>query len=142
VYQGAAIAGKHHWEDDSRMPMSKKTPKNFHDYAECCPKEVQQHLKNMRQTIKKATPQAQEIISYGIPAFTQEGRLVWFAAHKNHIGFYPRASGIAAFKKQLAQYKVAKGSVQFPFDEPLPLALVSRIVKFRVEENLAKNRKK
>jgi len=123
------------------MPMTKKTPKSFQEYAERFSKEVQRRLKNMRLTIKKAAPQAEEKISYGIPAFTLQGRLVWFAAHKNHIGFYPCASGVAAFKKQLSPYKQAKGSVQFPFDQPLPLALISRIVKFRVKENRAKNRK-
>ena len=96
----------------------------------------------MRLTIRKAAPQARETISYGIPAFTLNGLLVWFAAHKTHIGFYPRASAIAAFKKDLSAYKGAKGSVQFPFDEPLPLLLVSRIVKFRVKQNLSKSKKK
>jgi uncharacterized protein YdhG (YjbR/CyaY superfamily) len=79
-------------------------------------------------------------ISYGIPAFTLNGLLVWFAAHKNHIGFYPRASAIAAFKKELSAYKGAKGSVQFQLDKPLPLALISRIVKFRMKQNLSKKK--
>jgi uncharacterized protein YdhG (YjbR/CyaY superfamily) len=118
--------------------MTKKTPKNFDDYAHRFPKEVQQLLQKMRLTIKKAAPRAKETISYGIPAFTLNGMLVWFAAFQNHIGFYPRTSAIAAFKKELSAYKRAKGSVQFPFDEPLPLALVSRIVKFRVKQNLDK----
>lgn len=96
----------------------------------------------MRLTIKKAAPQAKEKISYGIPAFTLNGMLVWFAAFKNHIGFYPRTSAIVAFKKELSAYKRAKGSVQFPFDQPLPLPLISRMVKFRVKENLAKLKKK
>lgn len=121
--------------------MTRKAPKNFDDYADRFPKEVQQRLQKMRLTIKKAAPQAKETISYGIPAFTLGGLLVWFAAFKNHIGFYPRASAIAAFKKELSAYKGAKGSVQFPFDKPLPLALVSRVVKFRVKQNLS-NRKK
>lgn len=123
------------------MAMTKQTPKNFDDYADRFPKEVQQVLHKMRLTIKKAAPQAKETISYGIPAFTLNGMLVWFAAHKSHIGFYPRASAIAAFEKELSAYKRAKGSVQFPFDEPLPLLLVSRIVKFRVKQNLSKKRK-
>ena len=127
---------------DCRMAMSKKIPKNFDDYADRFPKEVQPLLKKMRLTIKKAAPKARETISYGIPAFTLNGLLVWFAAHKNHVGFYPRASAIAAFKKELSAYKGAKGSVQFPFDEPLPLPLVSRIVKFRVKQNLSKSKKK
>ena len=83
---------------------------------------------------------AKETISYGIPAFTLNGLLVWFAAHKNHIGFYPRASAIAAFKKELSAYKGAKGSVQFPFDKPLPRALISRMVKFRMKQNLSKKK--
>jgi uncharacterized protein YdhG (YjbR/CyaY superfamily) len=121
--------------------MTKKTPKNFDDYADRFPKNVRQLLQKMRLTIKKAAPQAKETISYGIPAFTLNGMLVWFAAFRNHIGLYPRASAISAFKKELSAYKKAKGSVQFPLDQPLPLALVSRMVKFRVKENL-RNRKK
>jgi uncharacterized protein YdhG (YjbR/CyaY superfamily) len=124
------------------MAMTNETPKNIDDYAGRFPKEVQQLLKNMRLAIKKAAPQAKETISYGIPAFTLNGMLVWFAAFKSHIGFYPRASAIAAFKKELSAYKGAKGSVQFPLDQPLPLALVSRIVKFRVKQNLSKSKKK
>ena len=96
----------------------------------------------MRLTVKRAAPQAKERISYGIPAFTLNGMLVWFAAFKNHIGFYPRTSAMAAFKKELSAYKRAKGSVQFPFDKPLPLPLISRIVKFRVKENLGKSKTK
>jgi uncharacterized protein YdhG (YjbR/CyaY superfamily) len=122
------------------MPMTKKTLRNFDAYLERFPKNVQRLLQKMRLTIKKAAPQAKETISYGIPAFTLNGLLVWFAAHKNHIGFYPRASAIAAFKKELSAYKGAKGSVQFPFDKPLPLALVSRIVKYRMKQNLSKKK--
>ena len=88
----------------------------------------------MRLTIKKAAPKAKEAISYGIPAFALNGNLVWFAAFKNHIGFYPGAAAIATFTNELSAYKGAKGSVQFPLDEPLPLALVSWIVKFRVKQ--------
>src|SRR6516225_11776587 len=123
------------------MPMTKKTLRNFDAYLERFPNKVQRLLQEMRLTIKKAAPQAKETISYGIPAFTLNGLLVWFAAHKNHIGFYPRASAIAAFKKELSAYKGAKGSVQFPFDKPLPLALVSRMVKFRVKENFSRKKK-
>jgi uncharacterized protein YdhG (YjbR/CyaY superfamily) len=124
------------------MAMTKKMSKNFDDYAGRFPKEVQQPLRKMRLTIKKAAPKAKETISYGIPAFTLNGMLVWFAAHKSHIGFYPRASAIAAFKKELSAYKGAKGSAQFPLGEPLPLTLVSRIVKFRVKQNLSTRKKK
>ena len=120
--------------------MTKKTLRNFDAYLKRFPKNVQRLLQKMRLTIKKAAPQAKETISYGIPAFTLNGLLVWFAAHKNHIGFYPRASAIAAFKKELSPYKGAKGSVQFPFDKPLPLALISRIVKYRMNQNLSKKK--
>jgi uncharacterized protein YdhG (YjbR/CyaY superfamily) len=123
------------------MANSRKTPKDFNDYSDRFPKDVQQRLQKLRLTVKKAAPQAIEKISYGIPAFTLNGMLVWFAAFKNHIGFYPRTSAIAAFKKELSAYKGAKGSVQFPFDKPLPLPLISRIVKFRVKENLSKTKK-
>jgi uncharacterized protein YdhG (YjbR/CyaY superfamily) len=124
------------------MAMKKKIPKDIDDYIDRCPKEAQHLLTRMRETIQRAAPEARETISYRMPAFTLNGILVWFAAHKSHIGFYPHASGISAFKKELSAYKQAKGSVQFPFDKPLPLALVGRIVKFRVKENLAKGKKK
>lgn len=115
--------------------------KDFDDYAHRFPKDVQQLLRKMRQTIRKAAPEATETISYRMPAFRLGGILVWYAAHTNHIGLYPGASGIAAFKKELAGYRSAKGSVQFPFNEPLPLSLVTRIVEFRVHEQLAKRRR-
>ena len=127
---------------DSAMSTSRKTPENFDDYLERFPKSVQQRLQKMRRTVKKAAPQAKEKISYGIPAFTLNGMLVWFAAFKKHIGFYPRTSAIAAFKRELSAYKGKKGSVQFPFDKPLPFSLISRMVKFRVKENLARPMKK
>ena len=122
--------------------MSKRTAKDFDDYTDRFPKEAQQLLRKMRQTIRKAAPKATETISYGMPAFRLDRILVWFAAHTGHIGFYPGASGIAAFKEELSAYKSAKGSVQFPFDEPLPLPLVTRIVKYRVNEQLATRKKK
>jgi uncharacterized protein YdhG (YjbR/CyaY superfamily) len=124
------------------MAISRKTPRNFDDYLEPFPKDARQRLHKMRLAVKKAAPQAKEKISYGIPAFALNGMLVWFAAFKNHIGFYPRASAIAAFKKELSAYKRAKGSVQFPFDKPLPLTLIGRMVKFRVKENLSKAKNK
>jgi uncharacterized protein YdhG (YjbR/CyaY superfamily) len=121
--------------------MSTGTAEDFHDYADRFPKDVQQLLRKMRQTIRKAAPAATETISYRMPAFRLGSILVWYAAHTGHIGFYPGASGIAAFKKELSAYKSAKGSVQFPFDEPLPLSLVTRIVEYRVHEQLAKQKK-
>ena len=99
-------------------------------------------LKQMRATIKKAAPQAEEVISYNMPAFKLNGVLVFYAAYKEHIGFYPTPSGIAAFKKELSAYEGAKGSVQFPLNEPLPLELITKIVRYRVKENLGKPGKK
>jgi uncharacterized protein YdhG (YjbR/CyaY superfamily) len=112
------------------------------DYIALQADETQEILKSLRETIRKAAPQAEETINYGIPTFTVAGNLVHFAAFKNHIGFYPAPSGIRKFQKELSDYKGAKGSVQFPITEPLPLSLVSRIVKFRVEENLQKTKGK
>lgn len=124
------------------MAAGKKRPSNIDDYVERFPGEVRKRLQTMRLTIQRAAPGATETISYGIPAFQLNGMLVWFAAFKNHIGLYPRKTAMAAFKKDLSAYKTAKGSVQFPLDEPLPVGLVSRIVKFRVKENLAAKKKK
>ncbi len=115
--------------------MNKITPKNMDDYIDRHPKEIRRLLNQMRRTIQKAAPQAKETISYRIPTFTLNGNLVHFGAFKDHIGFFPTSSGISAFDKQLSAYKTSRGTVQFPFDKPLPLALVSRIVKFRVKES-------
>ncbi len=99
-------------------------------------------LEDLRKTIKKAAPKAEEVISYNIPAFKFNGMLVYYAAYKNHIGFYPTAFGIQVFKKELSQYKGARGSVQFPIDKPLPFDLITRIVKYRVNENSDKQTQK
>lgn len=115
--------------------MTSRAPKNIDDYISRYSKEVQGLLAKMRGTIQRAAPQATEKISYAIPTFYWNGNLVHFAAFKAHIGFYPTSSGIAAFQKELSSYKTSRGAVQFPLDRPLPLALVSRIVKFRVKEN-------
>jgi len=123
------------------MTMNKKIVNSIDEYMRRFPTQQRQLLMNMRLTIQKAAPKAKETISYGIPAFTLDGNLVWFAAYKNHIGFYPGSSAIAAFKKELSAYKGAKGSVQFPLDKPLPLTLVSRIVKFRVKQRLSERNK-
>lgn len=119
-----------------------KKPINIDEYISGFPKEIQKMLEQFRATIKEAAPKAEEVISYGIPALKLNGILVWFGAHTNHIGFYPRASAIEAFKKELSIYKGAKGSVQFPLDKPLPLGLIKKIVKFRVIENLKKSQSK
>ena len=106
------------------------------EYIANCPVEVRKKLKDMRTTIRAAAPHATEKISYQMPTFYLEGNLVHFAALKNHIGFYPTPSGVQAFLKETARYASTKGAIQFPLDEPLPLKLVSKIVKFRVQENL------
>ncbi len=110
---------------------------NIEEYIAGFPKETQQLLETVRTTIKNAAPEAEEAISYAIPTFKLHGNLVHFAAFKNHIGFYPAPRGIEAFKKELAVYEGGKGTVQFPIDQPLPLGLISKIVKFRAKENIA-----
>jgi len=110
--------------------------KTMDEYIKTFPKDVQSILEKMRQTIRKAAPEAVEAISYQMPTFKLNGKnLVHFAAFKNHIGFYPIPSGIEAFKKALSPYKQGKGSVQFPIDKPIPYDLVKKIVIFRVKEN-------
>ena len=115
---------------------------NIDEYIAVFPENTQKILKQVRTIIRKSAPEAKEIISYGMPAFNLKGNLVFFGAFKNHIGFYPTASGVEAFKKELSLYKGAKGSVQFPLDKPLPFKLISEIVKFRVIENLEKAKTK
>lgn len=115
-------------------------------YIEQFPADVQKKLLQMRVAIRKAAPKAEEAMKYAIPTYVQEGNLVHFAAFKNHIGFYPAPRALVEFKKDLSAYKGSKGTVQFPLDEPLPLALIKRIVKFRIKENVerakAKSKKK
>jgi uncharacterized protein YdhG (YjbR/CyaY superfamily) len=115
--------------------MERKSFADIDEYIRSFPKEIQKLLNEVRAAIKSAAPEATETISYQIPTFYLNGNLVHFAAFKNHIGFYPATSGISAFKDELKEYKSAKGSVQFPLDEPLPIDLIKRIVKFRVKEN-------
>ena len=107
-------------------------------YIAMFPEDVQAVLQQIRATIRAAAPHAVEKISYQMPTFAQNGNLVHFGAFKSHIGFYPVPTGIDAFKDELAVYKQGKGSVQFPLDQPMPLDLITRIVRFRVQENLAK----
>lgn len=107
------------------------------EYISVFPEDVQKILQMIRATIQKAAPEAKEAIKYAIPTFVLKGNLVHFAAYKNHIGFYPAPSGLQAFKEELSGYKGAKGSVQFPIDQPLPLDLIAKIVEFRVKENLS-----
>jgi uncharacterized protein YdhG (YjbR/CyaY superfamily) len=118
--------------------------KTIEDYILGCPMEIQERLNKLRKTIKEAAPEALEKISWRMPTFVLFGNLVHFAAHKNHIGFYPGASGIENFKEKISKYKNSKGAVQFPNDKPIPYALVTQIVKFRVKENIKEyeNKKK
>ena len=108
------------------------------EYISSFPKDIQKLLKQMRATIKKAAPKAVEAISYGMPTFRQEGNLVHFAAYKSHIGFYPAPRALEVFKKELSKYEGSKGTLKLPLDEPLPLSIITKIVKFRVKENLEK----
>ena len=120
------------------METNKSTPQNIDEYIANFPKDIQEILQELRTTIREAAPDAVEAISYQMPTFRLKGNLVHFAAYKNHIGFYPTPSGIENFKKELSVYEGAKGSVKFPIDQPLPLDLISNIVRFRVTENLEK----
>jgi uncharacterized protein YdhG (YjbR/CyaY superfamily) len=121
------------------MAASKRGFKSVDDYIATFPENVQCILNEFRQVIREVVPEAEEIISYQMPAFKLNGILVWFAAYKNHIGFYPRVSAIVAFKDKLSHYKVSKGTVQFPLNEPIPTDLIKEMVRFRVKEDLAKN---
>jgi uncharacterized protein YdhG (YjbR/CyaY superfamily) len=124
------------------MAVSRRLFKNMDEYINTFPEGVRRILTELRQTIREVAPDAEETINYQIPTFTLNGNLVHFAAFENHIGFYPTPSGMEAFKKELSGYKGAKGSVQFPIDQPLPLPLIRRIVKYRVKENLERKQKK
>lgn len=114
--------------------MPRRQFKNMDEYFATFPKNVQDSLEKLRRVIRESAPQSEETISYGIPTFKLNGNLVHFAAFKNHLGFYPTPSAITAFKKGLSPYKQAKGSVQFPWDKPIPFDLVKKIVAYRVKE--------
>ena len=105
------------------------------EYIALFPKEVQAKLKQVRAAIIKAAPKATEAIKYGIPTYVLNGNLVHFGGYKTHIGFYPSPRGLEEFKKELAAYKGGKGTVQFPLDEPIPVGLITKIVKYRVAMN-------
>ena len=124
------------------MQTDKTIPGNIDEYIAAYPEDVRWILEELRATIRNTVPEAEEKISYQMPAFALKGILVYFAAFKNHIGFYPTSSGIERFKNELAIYKSGKGSVQFPIDNPLPLSLITKIVRFRAEENLARDMQK
>ncbi len=118
------------------MKSSNNTLTGIEEYISKYPEDIQKILQQIRTAIKKATPKSAEVISYGMPAFKMNKVLVYFAAGKNHIGFYPTPNPIKVFSKELEGYKTSKGAVQFPLDEKIPLALISKITKFRVKEDL------
>ena len=121
------------------MIKVKQNYQTIDDYMETFPKDIQEILQTIRQTIKKAAPEAEEVISYKMPAFKQKGILVWFAAFKNHVGFFPKVNAIKKFEKELLKYETSKGTIRFPLDKKIPLSLISKITKFRVKEELGKN---
>lgn len=121
------------------MQVNNNVHETVESYISSFSPEIQEILEKVRATIKEAAPDARERISYKMPAFLLNGALVYYAAYKRHVGFYPTASGIEAFKDELSEYKSAKGSIQFPIEKPIPYELISKIVKFRVGENIKKN---
>lgn len=120
------------------MSKEKKKFESIDEYIHTFPENVRLILEKLRKTIKQVAPNAEETINYNIPTFKLKGNLVHFAAYKKHIGFYPTPSGIDNFKDKLSAYEVAKGSVRFPLDKPIPYDLVRNIVEFRVKENINK----
>ncbi len=115
-----------------------KNVKNVDHYISLQPIEIQGKLNQLRKLIKDNAPDALEVISYNMPAYKLNGMLLYFAAHKNHIGLYPMASGIEAFKDELTKYETSKGTVQFPHNKSLPVTLIKKIIQFRVKQNLEK----
>lgn len=124
------------------MKPDQTAPKSIDAYIAGYPPDVQEILEKIRLTIRKAAPDAQETIKYRLPTFTLKGNLVHFGAFKKHIGFYPTSTGTDKFKKELSIYEGAKGSIRFPLDRPMPFALIRKIVKFRVKENLERAKAK
>lgn len=124
------------------MHTNPRAPQTIDEYIADFPPDIQAILEEIRSTIKQVAPAAEEAISYQMPTFRLHGNLVHFAAFKNHIGFYPTPTGTAKFQKALSVYQGAKGSVRFPLDQPIPYALISKIVRFRVRENLEKAKAK
>jgi uncharacterized protein YdhG (YjbR/CyaY superfamily) len=123
------------------MNNSSSKPQTIEEYISTFPKDIQNILQKIKKAIKSSAPGAEEVISYQIPAFKLNGILVYFAAFKNHIGFFPTSSGVNAFKKDITAYKYSKGTIQFPIQKPIPYGLIKRIVKYRVKENVEKANK-
>jgi len=123
------------------MTPKKARPKDITEYIHAAPKEAQRKLREMLACIRESAPGAKESLKWGMPAFSYQRILVTFAAHKNHIGFYPTPSAVSAFAKDLANFVTASGSIQFPLEKPLPLPLIRKITAFRVQESLEKDKK-
>ncbi len=130
------------FENQKGEAASVKRFRTVDEYLSALPKAARAAMTDLRETIRKTAPHAEEVISYNMPAFKSDGMLVWYAAFKKHIGLYPKASAIAAFKGELASYKTSKGAIQFPFEKPIPHALVKKIVKFRLKENETRRARK
>ncbi len=124
------------------MRTNQTAPKNMDEYIAGFPADVQEILEKIRMTIRKAAPAAEETFKYKMPTFTLKGNLVYFAAFKDHIGFYPPTAGTAEFNKELSVYEGPKRSLRFPLDQPIPYTLISKIVKVRVKENLTREKAK
>ena len=122
----------------NNIALPKEAPKTINEYIAKFPKNIQNILEELRQVIRDSAPNAEEAISYQMPTFKLNGNLVWFAAFKNHIGFYPKTSAIETFRLELSDYKVSKGTIRFPLDKPIPFDLVRKIVKYRAKENSEK----
>lgn len=122
------------------MKATPRRPESIDEYIAGFPHDIREILEQIRSTIQKAAPDAEEKISYQMPTFTLHGNLVHFAAFKHHIGFYPTPTGTEKFRQELSAYPGGKGSVRFPLDKPIPFALIRKIVKFRVKENLERAR--
>jgi uncharacterized protein YdhG (YjbR/CyaY superfamily) len=123
------------------MTPKKPRPKSITEYINASPKAARKKLREMRASIRASAPGAKESLKWGMPAFSYERILVTFAAFQHHIGFYPTPSAVRAFAKDLAKFVTAPGSIQFPLDKPLPLALIRKITKFRVRESVEKDKK-
>ena len=123
-----------------KMEYKQKKFETIEEYILQFPPNVQELLNQLRQTIRETAPDAKEKISYQMPCYYLNGNLVYFAAYKKHIGFYPMPSALEAFQKELSEYKSSKGAVQFPLTSPLPLSLIQDMVRFRISENLQNNK--
>lgn len=121
--------------------MQRINANTIDEYIKAFPESMQEKLQRIRSTIRKAAPDATEAISYGMPTFKHHSNLVHFAGYENHIGFYPGASGISTFKKELTGYVTSKGTIRLPLDKPLPVALIAKIVKFRVKDNAGRGKR-